>query len=593
MLRRGARLMRDEVALAPRPFAFGVAGAALYALAIVGGSWALGRVVDRVVTPRFGHGEVGTATLVAGVGLLVAMGLLKATGIVCRRIGATVARSRATAELRTRMIERYQAVPLAWHRLRPTGELLARAGADPDAATEVMGPLPYTVGVLVLLTISVVWLVSTDPFLSIVAFVLVPAFAGVNALYQRRVEPRATAAQAAVSAVSAVAHESFDGHLVVKTLGAEEHESLRFREAVDRLRDERVAVETLRATFDALLDSLPAVSVVVLLVVGSWRVETGAITTGTLVAFVNLLSLLTLPLRLIGYLLGDLARSVVAYDRIRAVLDEPLPLDDGGALATGRATAPSHPLSDGSLGVKVDRLSFSYDTGAPVLRGVTFAAAPGTRVALVGPTGSGKSTILLVLAGLLAYRDGSVRVGGVDLHAIDAASLAVTVGIAFQDTFLFGDTIRENLLLGAAASDDELITACRVARCHDFVTAMADGYDTVVGERGATLSGGQRQRLSLARALVRAPRVLLLDEATSSVDPTTEAEILGGLGRHLASTTTIMVASRPSTIALADHVVFVDGGRVGAEGTHEELLTTNRHYAHLVQAYETERDAPR
>lgn len=579
VVRRGLRLMRAEIRLAPRPFAVGVSGAVVYALSIVGGSWAIGNVVDEVVAPRFDTGHVTARAVLAGCLLVVAMGVLKALGIVTRRVGATIAQKEATAALRREIARRYQAFPLAWHRLRPTGELLARAGSDPEASTEVMAPLPYTIGVLTLLAISVAWLVATDVFLSAVAFGLVPAFALVNARYQRLVEGPAARAQAAVGDVSAVAHESFEGHLVVKTLGAEEHESQRFREQVARLRDARVEVESMHATFNAALDALPAISTIALVVLGAWRVQSGAITTGQVVAFVSLLSLMTLPLRLIGYLLGDLSRSVVAWDRVQQVLAEPVRARPSGAAA----------LPPGPLGVKVDRLSFSYGSGAAVLRGVTFTAAPGSRTAIVGPTGSGKSTLLLVLARLLDHDAGSVRIGGVDLRTVDVDELAAAVGIAFQDTFLFGDTIRENLLLGTAASDADMVAAARVARAHDFVAALDAGYDTVIGERGATLSGGQRQRLALARALVRRPRVLLLDEATSSVDPSTEAAILDGLRTELGATTTIMVASRPSSIALADHVLFLDDGRVVAEGTHDELLASNASYAHLVKAYDEER----
>jgi ATP-binding cassette subfamily B protein len=558
LLRRGAAVLRTELRLHPRPFAVGVAGAMLYAAATVGTSWVIGRVVDRVVRPRFLDGDVSTgAVVVAGLAITF-VGVLRATGIVVRRAGATRAKLRIEASLREQVVERFEQLPLAWHQARPTGELLSYTVADVEAATEVLAPLPYATGVVTLLFVATAWMVASDPVLAMVALVLLPALLTVNFLYQRRIEGPAGVEQQAIGRVSAVAHESFDGALVVKALGMEDREAMRFAVAADALCEAKVRVAALRARFDATLDALPALGTIVVLVVGAWRVERGAISEGTLVAFVSLLTLLLLPLRLIGYVLGDLARTVAGWDRVRAVLDEPVP----------PPTPPQPPKPP--LALVADGVTFAYPGDPPVLHDLSLAVEAGRTVAVVGPTGSGKSTLLSVLAGLLPPAAGCVRVAG-------------DVALAFQEAFLFSASIAENILLGRDLDLDE---AARVARVDEFVDALPDGYETVVGERGATLSGGQRQRIALARALAGRPHVLLLDDATSSVDPRTEAEILGALPTVLAGATTVMVATRPATIAVADEVLFLDGGRVMARGTHEELLASVPEYAALVRAYQ-------
>ncbi|HZQ27308.1 MAG TPA: ABC transporter ATP-binding protein [Acidimicrobiales bacterium] len=569
--------MRRLVALQPRWFAFGVAGAVVYAFATVASSWVLGRVVDRVITPRFESGHVGDATVWVGAALIFAVGVVKAAGIVARRVGATNAKFGCEAILREQVVAQYQRLPLAWHQAHASGELLAHAGADAQAATNVLGPLPYATGVLTMLVLATAWMFATDVSLALVAIVLLPILLVLNVSYQRRVHSPNFEAQNQIGDVSAIAHESFDGALVVKALGAEDAETERFGAAAEELRAAKVRSASVQASFTALLDAVPSIGTIAVLVVGAWRVESGAITAGTLVALVNLLTLLLWPLRLIGYVLYELSWALAGMDRLDAVLDEPVP----ALPAHPRRLAPGHPMD-----VRVDHLTFCHEPTSATLADVTFTIRPGATVALVGPTGSGKTTLLLLLARLLDPMSGSISIGGVDLSQLAADDLTAQVALVFQEPFLFGTTVAENIVLDGPGSREDAVTAAALARADDFVRNLPAGYDTVIGERGATLSGGQRQRLALARALVRRPGLLLLDDATSAVDPATEFAILDGLRDHLRTTTTVMVATRPSTIALADEVLFLDHGQLAGRGSHAHLLATVPGYSRLVRAYE-------
>ncbi|MET0903133.1 MAG: ABC transporter ATP-binding protein [Acidimicrobiales bacterium] len=569
VLRRGARMVRAEVHLHPRPFLLAVAGAAVFAVATVASAWAVRWVTDEVIVPRFEEGTVSTRNVVIGCLAIIGIGLVRAVGVVVRRTNAGIAQWRILATLRTDVVDRYQSQPLSWFQEHPTGALVAHAGVDTEAATEVLAPLPYSSGVVVMVVVATIGLFLIDPVLGAIALVLFPALGLLNVYYERRVTGPADEAQDRIGDVTNFVHESFDGALVVKALGAEEHESARLEPKVAALRDAKIKVAQLRATFESLLDAVPSLANVALVVAGAYRVRAGAMTVGDVTAVVYLFTLLVWPLRLIGFVLAELPRSLAGWERVRGVLTapiEPEPKDFIGRPPTG-------------LGIALDDVHFAYEPGREVLTGVRLSVATGRTVAVVGPTGAGKTTLLEVIDGLMAPSRGSVAVAG-GLRAM-----------VFQESFLFAESIRENVLLGLDVPERRLRAALELSQSAGFVDELPDGVDTVVGERGITLSGGQRQRIALARALVRRPQLLLLDDATSSLDPTTEALILTGLHRELEGVTTLVVASRPSTIALADEVVFLVGGRVAAQGVHDELLTTQPLYRNLVEAYERDRGA--
>ncbi len=343
------------------------------------------------------------------------------------------------------------------------------------------------------------------------------------------------------------------------------------RQASDRLRDERLAVGRLRAGFEPAIESLPNIGIVVLLLVGSWLVSRGSATPGDLVLASTMFGLLATPLRVLGFFLEEMPRSVVSLERVDRVVGTAVERREG------RESVPAGPLE-----LQVQGLAVVHD-GHEVLSDVDLCVAPGETVALVGPTGAGKSTLLETVAGLLDRSRGDVALNGVSVDDASADDWTSAVAVAFQESFLFADSVRENVGLGV--SDEHSVSeALRTAQASKFVGELPAGADTVVGERGTTLSGGQRQRVALARAIARRPRLLLLDDATSAVDPVVEAEILDGL-RHDLDMSLLVVAHRISTILLADRVVYIDDGRVIAEGTHEELLQ-NPDYLALVSAYE-------
>jgi ATP-binding cassette subfamily B protein len=571
---RGMGLVASYVRLHPRPFLVSLAGAVLFAVSSVALTTALGNATDEVLRPAFRRGVSADRIWFAVLALMV-FGTMRALGIMVRRYFSGVAGERVMATLRTQVKDRYRELALQYHRETPTGELLAHVEADVKAAVDVFWPVPFATGVLILIAIAMGALIAADPYLPVVGAVLCLSLAVANRSFAKRMEGPARRAQEKIGEVSAVAHESIDGALVVKTLGREQAETERLAVKADELRRERVTAGFLRATFDAGLDSLPTLATTLLLAVGSWRVGSGAITPGELLGFIALFGLLAWPMRFVGWILAELPRAVVGYARLETVFREPITVPPADR---------THTIPDGPLGIEVLGVSLSFD-GDRILDGVSLEIAPGESVAIVGPTGVGKSTLTRLMVRLADPDTGSIRVGGVDLREADPPSLRRAVSIVFQESFLFAESVRENIALDSGASVEEVERAGEIAAVDRFAHALPKGYDTVVGERGHTVSGGERQRVALARALVRRPRLLILDDATSSVDPTVEAQILGALRRELSSTL-VVVAYRLSTIRLADRVIYIEDGRVAASGSHEELLATNPGYAAIIRAYE-------
>jgi ABC-type multidrug transport system fused ATPase/permease subunit len=602
-LRRGIVIVARGVRREKLMFGLAVGGAAVYGTGTAAGGWVLGRVTDRIIAPAFEAGQISGAQAAAAGGWLALVAVLTAVGVVVRRIAAGITMYRLQARYRRDVTAQYLRLPLAWHHRHPAGLLLSNANADVEAMWQVMAPLPMSLGVVIMIFVAGLAMIVADPVLAVVGLLVIPAIIAVNAAYQRRMSPIAMQAQRLRGDVSAVAHESFEAATVVKTLGREAAETHRFEASAHRLRDANVAVGRLRGIFDPVVEALPTLGILLVLAVGTYRVDAGASTAADVVQVTYLLTILAFPVRATGWVLGELPRTVVGWERISAVLEA------RGGMAFGDAK-----LGDsGPAALRVDGVDYAHtapDGGpVPVLHGVTLDVEPGRTVAVVGPTGSGKSTLASLLVRLVDPADGRVLVDGADVRALRAGGLAAAAAIAPQGTFVFDDSVRGNVTLGAdfpptdphtvadavrtadgvLSGDDERVwRALELVRADGFVRALPEGLDTRVGERGATLSGGQRQRLALARAVIREPRLLVLDDATSAIDPHVEAEILDGLRRAGDRTTVVVVAYRRATIALADEVVYVEQGRVLDRGRHEELLERSAGYRALVTAY----DAP-
>jgi ABC-type multidrug transport system fused ATPase/permease subunit len=481
------------------------------------------------------------------------------------------------ARYRRAVTRRYLALPPSWHQQHATGTLLSNANSDVEAAFVPIAPLPFAVGTIFMIVVAVISLFFTDWVLALIGVTLFPALFGLNVLYSRRMSPRQIRAQQLRGKVSAVAHESFDGALVVKTMGREADEARRFGVYVTELRDALVAVGRLRGLFDPLMDSLPSVGTLAVLLLGAWRLRAGAVSVAELISVAFLFTVLAFPVRAIGWVIAELPRSVAGWERVQAVLaaDGDLAYGDTVAAGTGPAT------------LDFDQVTFAYGDGPPVLHDVTFTVPAGRTVALVGATGSGKSTIASLAVRLVDPVCGTVRVDGVDLPELSESSLAATSALVPQVPFVFDDTVRGNVTLDRDGLDDDAAwAALRHAQADRFVANLPHGLDTAVGERGTSLSGGQRQRLTLARALAGRPRMLVLDDATSAVDPRVEAAVLASLRGHHAGASILVVAYRRATIALADLVVYLERGRVVATGTHAELMDREPGYLALVTAYE-------
>ncbi|MDT0201282.1 ABC transporter ATP-binding protein [Nocardioides sp. AE5] len=578
-MRDGFRVLGVAIRKEPWIFTLSTLGSILFGALTVADAWVLGWATEHAVIPAFETGEIDAGILWAVLALFVGVAILRAVGIVARRLGAGIMQYRMQAHTRRAVTRQYLDLPMEWHQRHPTGQLLSNANSDVEAAWFPIAPLPMAVGTVAMMAIAIVQMLVADLVLALVGLLVFPVVIAANIAYQRASSPLMSRAQQLRAEVSEVAHESFDGAMVVKTLGREGEETDRFAAKVTDLRDVLVRAGRIRALFDPAIAALPNLGVLVVLGVGVSRVLSGAADAGSVVTVAYLLTIVSFPIRSIGWLLGEFPRSVVGYQRVRSVLDATGEMEYGEARLP-RATAGA------ALGVT--GVAYAYDADQALLREVSFDVAPGRTVALVGPTAAGKSTLTNLLTRLVDPDAGTIRIDGVDLRDLARGELASAVAVVPQTAFLFDDTVRDNITLGADVTDEEVWAALRTAQADGFVAALADGLDTRLGERGTSLSGGQRQRLSLARALVRKPRLMILDDATSAVDPDVEARILAALREDGQDTTLVVVAYRKATIGLADEVLHLDRGRIVDRGTHADLVERSPDYARLVNAYEQE-----
>ncbi|MFM8482795.1 MAG: ABC transporter ATP-binding protein [Actinomycetota bacterium] len=571
-LRRAIELVRELVGYHPALFFTSMAGATVYALCTVASSFALQWVIDRLVLPRFDEGSVATGTILGGLAMLVALAVVRAAGVILRRTWAGKAQWRTAESITGEVVDRLVAQPVQWHRRQSHGDLVARAGVDVEAMVSVMAPLPYASSVVVMMVVAGVGLILNDAVLGVLAIAVFPVLIAANVMYQRRVDRWYDIAQRELGSLSAAAHESFEGVSVVKAFGAENRETERLATIAARVRAARVEAIGLRSLFESVLDVVPNLANVGIVALGAHRVNAGELTIGGLASFIYLFTLLVFPLRILGYALSELPRSLAGRTRIRSMTNQPVEPDPRRAVRRSSSETGEPPCV-----VRADQVSVAHGAGEPVVVQVSLCVAPGSLTAVVGATGSGKTTLLEALAGLVPIVAGTVEFAG------------GSSAMVFQEPFLLGATVRDNITMGRTATDDEIGRVLQVAEAQ-FVDDLPQRLQTLVGERGVGLSGGQRQRLALARALLGQLDVVFLDDTTSALDPRTEARVLANLRKAFPDTAVVAVASRPSLIRMSDHVIFLESGRLTAEGSHDHLMATCPPFASLMAAYDEDRD---
>jgi len=507
---------------------------------------------------------------------VVAAGVLRLAFSVSRRVVAGQVSLGVEYDLRNRMYQHLHSLELSFFDSQQTGQLMSRATVDLQSVRFFLGyGLIFILQSALTIVIAATVMIVLDPWLALVSLAPMPFVIWVSFRYGRRNRPASQEVQQRIAELTAEAEENIGGVRVVKAFAQEDRQLRRFDRATKRVFEQSMVSTRLRAFYSPFIGFLPQLGLAALLFVGGKQVIDGELSEGDFVAFYGYVLMLTSPVRMLGMALGMAQRAVASGERVFQLLDRAPRL-------TAVPDAP--PLPAGGGRVELRDVTFAYDGQEPVLRGVDIEVEPGQTVAIVGPTGSGKTSLVMLIPRLYDVNAGAVLVDGADVRSVDPASLRREVAVVSDDAFLFSASLRDNIAYARPeASDDEVVAAAVRAGLEGLLDDLPDGLDTLVGERGLTLSGGQRQRVAIARALLAEPRILILDDATSSVDATTESLIKSALAEVMEGRTTFVIAHRLSTIALADEVVVLEDGRVAARGTHHELLEDSPLYREIAE----------
>ncbi|MFZ9778690.1 MAG: ABC transporter ATP-binding protein [Ilumatobacteraceae bacterium] len=495
--------------------------------------------------------------------------------------------------LRERIFGHIQRLHVAYHDKAQTGQLMSRASSDLQQVQQFVVMIPITLSNVAQLFAVTVILALTDWRLAVVALAPLPFINVASRRFSSRIRPAVREVENEQAPLARVVEESVSGVRVVKGLGTESVQFDKLRQEADDIRRVSLKAASIRSRFLPAIDLLPSLGLIAVLGYGGHRVINGDMSIGDLVAFNVYLTMLVWPLRNIGMMVALGQRAAAALVRVHEVLstqpavrspDKPRSLPVRTEVAMGASVATGVSAATGA--VRFEAVHFGYDTDREILRGFDLSIAPGESVALVGATGAGKSTIVRLLLRFYDVTSGRITIDGVDLRRLDLGELRRNVGVVFEDTFLFNDSVRNNIAFAKPDADQSVVEhAARLAGAHDFINQLPDGYATQIGERGYSLSGGQRQRVAIARAIVADPRVLVLDDATSAVDPSKEHEIRDAMRTVMAGRTTIVIAHRPGTIALADRIVLLDEGVVAAVGQHRDLVESSERYREVLAAW--------
>ena len=532
--------------------------------------WLTGRGIDAVT-----RGDRHDLRLYAGFVVLAALGRVVLS--VARRLVSGRVSLGVELDLRNRMYAHLQSLELGFFARQQTGQLMSRATVDLAAVRFFLGyGLVFIAQSALTILLASAAMFLLQPSLAALALLPVPFVVLVAARYGRRSRPALTEVQQRIAELTADVEENVSGVRVVKAFAAEDRQLERFRGSVARVFGQSMIATRLRAYYNPFIGFLPNLGLAVVLLVGGRQVINGSLTLGDFTAFYAYLLMLIGPMRQLGIALGLAQRATASGARVFELLDREPHLE---------APPGAPPLPPGAGRVELTAVSFEYEGAAtPALRDIDLVVEAGTTVALVGATGSGKTTLVQLLGRLYDVTAGSVRIDGADVRDVDLRSLRAAIAVVDDDPFLFSATVHDNIAYARPeATREEVERAAERAQAAGFIAALPDGYDTRVGERGLTLSGGQRQRIAIARALLADPRILVLDDATSSVDASTEQAIKEALREVMAGRTTFVIAHRLSTIALADEIVVLEGGRIAARGTHEQLLERSELYAEIAE----------
>jgi ABC-type multidrug transport system fused ATPase/permease subunit len=556
-----------------RPYRRQLWGSLAFAWAAMGMTvlipWLIGRAVNAIEA-----GEqpdllpLAAAIAVAGI---LRLGLTMVRRIVAGRVSLAV-----EFDLRQRFYAHLQRLELGFFDTQQTGQLMSRATVDLQSIRFFLGyGLIFITQNLLTIVLASAVMFALEPWLALIALAPAPLLVYTASRYNRLSRPAVQEVQQRLAELTAEAEENISGIRIVKAFAREEHQLHRFQRAVSRVFDQSIYSTRLQAFFSPLLGLLPQIGIALVLLIGGRQVIAGNLSLGAFTAFYTYVVMLAAPMRMLGMALGMAQRAIASGNRLFEILDREPRIE-------GPPDAP--PLPPGGGRVELSGVGLRYDGAGPALTDVDLEVAAGRTVALVGPSGSGKSSLVALIARLYDPTEGSVLVDGADVRSVDLPSLRAEVAFVSEDSFLFSASVAENISYAKPqASRDQIEAAARRAQAEGFIDELPDGYESMIGARGLTLSGGQRQRIAIARALLADPRILILDDATSSVDATTEAAIKAGLREAMEGRTTFVIAHRLSTVALADEVVVMDAGRVVDRGTHEELLAGCGFYREIAE----------
>jgi ATP-binding cassette subfamily B protein len=532
--------------------------------------WLTKHVIDTALRPRDTH------ALTLFVVAVVVVGLIRAVLMGGRRLISGRQALAVEMDMRQGLYAHLVRLSFGFYDRHQTGQLMSRATVDLQGVRFFLGYglIFFFQNALTVVSVTIVLLVF-EWKLALIALAITPVLVVLAYRYSHVAHPTLRDVQQKLADVATVAEENIVGVHVVKSFAQEAQERAKFERRSEAVFGQTIKANRQRALYVPLISWIPLFAQGGVLLVGARMVTNGELSVGGFVAFNLYLAMLVTPLRSLGMWIGQSQRATAAGERIFEVMDAPEEIAD-------RPGTEDLPPGGGHL--QFEGVDFEYMEGRPTLEDVDLDVPAGRTIALIGHTGSGKTTLTSLVPRFYDVTAGRVLIDGADVRDVTLHSLRHAIGVIPQDPFLFSATVRENITFGAPGlGDDEIVRIARLAQAHEFVERLPSGYDTVIGERGITLSGGQRQRLAIARAIAVDPRILILDDATASVDATTEAKIRLGLREAMRGRTTLIIAHRLSTISLADEIVVLDGGRIAARGTHDELLEASQVYRDIYE----------